>query len=48
MQQNASAAGAQPRTPLGEQELTTLPDPLAGLKGSFRGGKSLGGNENGR
>jgi len=39
--QNALAAGAPPRTPLGE--LKRSPDPLADLRGCFAAGKRGGG-----
>jgi len=52
LQQNATAEGAPPRTPLGE--LIALPDPLAGFKGAAsrrreeKGGKGKGKEERGR
>jgi len=45
MQQNATAAGAPPRTQLGE--LTVPPGPLAGFKGPLHGGRGKGGEEKG-
>ena len=40
MRQNAFAAGAPPRTPLGE--LTALPRPLAGFRGGEGDGQARG------
>jgi len=47
MQQNATAFGAAPRTPLGELTARPSPDSLAGFKGWLRGGEGAGEKERG-